>query len=197
VHDEALPLFYDLVKLIAALRPAANTLDLFSCGVGRRLHLAKTLELNISMAFPCRFAPNPEENGTPKVVTRTRRASWNGQSSAGMNYTLGDPCRPSTRARRKSWSGPAPNQMCFETYLRRLEALLHAFNNGGNLRRLEIFIENTDQSLNSMRMNAILRRMGAKLRVSQDCIVVLHIDSLRISLVNSLQLSRFLKEIKP
>lgn len=193
VHNEALPLLYDHAKLVADLRPAGNELE-FGPGARRQLGLVKSLVMNISMAFPCKFAP--------KVVTgpRTRRASWNGSSSVGANNSLTGPPSPSARARANSWTGAAPAKMCFLQYLKRLGALLQSFHNGANLRRLDIIIDNKDASLDAQKVNSILGLMESRLRVRPVCIVTLHLDSRvknELGLHSETRVSGFLDQIQP
>lgn len=193
VHNEALPVLYDHATFVADLRPAGNKLE-FGPGALRQLGLVKSLEVNISMSFPCKLAP--------KVGTgpRARRASWDGSSSIGAKNLVTGPPSPPVRARANSWAVLVPDQMCFLQYLRRLEALLQSFHNGANLRRLDITIDNKDASLDPQKVSSILGLMESRLRVRPSCIVTLHLDGRVMFQLGSegvLRVSRFLDQIQP
>lgn len=198
-HDEALPLLCQHANFIASLRPAFNPLDL-SSHAGKLLAHAKKLELNISIAFPCQFAPTIEETEPPSTVSTKRRGSWNGGPSDGPNSSTTEAPKPFTRARRKSLASPAPtkmpHEMCFTTYLRRLESLLGAVNYGKSLRLLHIQIDNLDRSLNAQNMETILSHMEARLRVPETCRVVVHLERDAYYLVSHIRMVRFLDEIQ-
>lgn len=199
VYHEALPVLHDHGMVLASLRPATDAIDL-SRGIGRVLRLARSLELHISIAYPCQLAPNPEWNDAPSVMSKTRRKSWNGQPSAGSGSTSADSSRQSMRARSnlKSWSGPTHEQMCFLRYLQRLRALLRAFNDGANLSRLTIFIENTDHRLTYGNLTSLIEVLQSRLRVQQDCIVSVQLDPQAQSMTSSIEpeVPPFLKELQ-
>ncbi|KAG6354992.1 hypothetical protein INS49_004073 [Diaporthe citri] len=177
VHKEAQPLLCDYATFIVSLRPGSNPLNL-SSDAARLLPHAKTLELNMSISFPCQFAPTTEETEPPCT----------------------DAPRPSTRTRRKTWASPAPAKkppkICLTTYLRRLESLLGAFDHGGNLRRLDIQIDNLDRTLNRDTMDIILSHMETRLKVRENCRVEMHLEWHSWYLVNHWRVARFLDEIQ-
>lgn len=189
ILKEALSFLYNHARFVVSLRPSANPLDL-SRGIGTQLAQAKSLALTISVAFPCQSFPNSE------VKTRTRRNSWDGGSSVRPNDPAADAPGSSARTRSKSWDGPAPTRMCFITYLRRLDALLEAFNHGENLSGLIIFLVNTDGRLTAQSIELILRHIEAGVRVGRKCHVVLYLDRLTEPLVRQDRIGRFLHWIQ-
>lgn len=201
VYDEALPLLCDHANfiIVASLRPASSPLEI-SSSAGIQLAQAKTVQLEISLSSPCQFAPTFEETNHPSTASRTRRASWDGESSVGTsNLTTGAP-KPFAKTRRKSWACPPPikmpTQMCLKTYLHRLESLLEGFNHNKKMRSLDIKIDNTDRRLNDQSIDTILSHMGARLRVKDKCRVELSLDRCAWSLVSHLRIARFLHDIQ-
>lgn len=188
-HEEALPLLYNHVKFIVSLRPSEKPLHLSPVIRDQFAH-AKLLALTISVAIPCQSVPNSE------VKTRKRRNSWDGGSSVTTNDPARDAPGSSTRTRSNSWAGPAPTRMCFITYLRRLDALLQAFNHGENLRVLAIYVTNTDQRLTAQDIELILRHIEAGVKVGKKCYVVLYLDRQTERLVSHDRIGRFLHQIQ-
>lgn len=198
VHEEAITSLYDsanIPRIIVGLRPASASLDL-PCAAGNLLAHAKRLKLNISISFPCQSTQQSGKARPPVAATTTRRASWNGWPSVGTKDSTTEAPRPSTRTRRKTWAGPVPTRACVVTYLRRLEALLHAFKYGKKLTHLDIYIENTERRLNAQSIDTILRHMEARLRVGTKCLLMLHLCPSVRTLVTDLQIARFLDEIQ-
>lgn len=195
VHREASPILYNHVTFIVSLRPGPNPLGL-SSDAARLLPRAKTLELNVSISFPCQFAPTTEETEPPSTVS----ATWNGGPSVGPNGPNTDAAKPCTRTRRKTLANPAPAKMpprlCLTTYLRRLESLLGAFNYGENLRRLDIQIDNLDRSLNGETMHFIFGHLETRLRVRENCRVEMHLEWYSWYCVDHWRVARFLDEIQ-
>lgn len=198
VYEEALPLLYQQAKIVVTLRAAPYSLDL-SGSIAKQLRLVGSLELIVSSSFPCIFPPHPEGNDTPKVVTRPRRASWNGQPSSREENVVTKSPKPSipARTRRQYWESFMGLGWQQGAYRRRLDALLGVFSNGCKLKHVTIFIENMEYRMDPVSLDTILRRMEARLRVPQDGFVALHLDQMAEPLVTSIQKARFLVEIQP
>lgn len=189
IHEEAQPLLYDHIKFIVSLRPSEKPLDLSPVIRDQFAH-AKLLALTISVAIPCQSVPNSE------AKTRKRRDSWDSGSSVATNDPATGAPGSSTRTRSNSWHGPAPTRMCFIAYLRRLDALLEAFNHGENLRVLAIYLTNTDRRLTAHCIELILRRIEDGVKVGKKCYVVLYLDRQTKRLVSHDRIGRFLHQIQ-
>lgn len=198
VYDEALPFLYQQAMMVVTLRAAPYSLDL-SRGIAKKLRLVGSLELIISSSFPCVFPPHPEGNDAPKVVTRPRRASWNGQSSSRAYNTVTKSPKPSIPAwtRKQYWQSFMSPEQHHEAYKRRLDTLLGGLSNGRNLKRFDVVIENMEYRMDARSVVGVLRLMEERLRLTQNCFVMLNVDQISEPLVPLLAKINFLDHIQP